>query len=300
MKRFLPLLIFFTLGFLLKANNLKISVNITHYKGDADEKQEIKHFTQVLEERFKEYDWEIPHDILTDRQIIDISLSVTIKKALNDNYFQIALNCYGGLNSDKRLTIPYRKNIYFKEKETNIFFDYEEEPDLESDNADDIVTVLKFYTYLMLGNVFDRLSYIDSEHFKLQGNSLYKKLLEFNGLINSSMVRENWETRIGLIEEYNNNKRDNYKRLQALYFNAKHFFNEGEYSRCRLFIPYLLERVTQLTKDEKKIFLRKNRINLLKIFLSKNDSSCIIDLRNLEDKRFYRTYNQYLKKIKKN
>lgn len=300
MKRFLLILIFFTLGFLLKANNLKISVDINHYKADTDEKQEIKHFTQVLEERFKEYDWEIPHDILTDRQTIDISLSVTIKRELSDNNFQIAFNCYGGLNSDKRVTIPYKKNIYFREKETNIFFDYEEEPELESDNANDIVNVLKFYTYLILGNVYDRLSYVDSEHFKLQGNSFYKKLLEFNSLINSSLIKENWKTRVELIEKYNNSKMDNSRRLEALYFNAKHFFNEGEYSRCKLFIPYLFEHVKQLTKDEKKFFLRSNRINLLKIFLSKNDSTCIIDLRNLEEKRFYRTYDQYLKKIKTN
>lgn len=293
-------MLFFSLVFLIFGENLKFEIKINHYKASKIEKEEIERFSEILEERFTEFNWEIPKNILRDDQKIEIYHTITVKKELNESYYQVALNCYGGISSQKRQTMPDKKNIYFREKETNIYFDYDEDPFMETENADDIVNVLKFYSLLILGKSCDRLSFVDSENFQLLGSEMYNKLNDFSNLIKSNIIKENWKERIQITEKYNNVSSESERKLEALFYNARYFYNISEFNRSKLFVPYILENLKLQTKDDRQSFLQANRINLLKIFVLNNDSSSLIGLQKIDKKNLSSIYNTYLKKIKKN
>lgn len=290
--RFISLLL---LSALLTAGNVEFTFKIIYLKPDNTEVvQKLNIFASELEKQLNNFRWELPH---TDFEKIETSINVNIDKNTSLTGFTGMITVSSGPVNDTRQFVTLRKSIYFNEKDMSFQIEYENEPILDRMSASHLETIVLFYSYLAMGENFDRFSYTDRPAFQLEGDFYYRKLNTFESILSSASERNDWSKRVELINNYRMDKNIELRRLNALIYNAVYFMNTGKKDRAVYFIEPVFEELNKAA-DIPDIFFTNNFYALSEIFSLKDDEKYFEYLisRDPEREGFYRNKIGSLKK----
>lgn len=224
-------------------------------------------FSAELEKKLENYDWKFPH---TDFNKIETSVSINIEKLISDNTFSGVMTVSSGLASEPGKPIALKKDIYYNEQGQTFKIMYEEDPQIETFNPTSVESIIMFYSYLTLGEIFDKLSYTDQKNFRLEGDYYFQKLYEFENFLISAADRNMWKKRLEIINKYRMNGNSDMRKLNAYIYNAVHLYNAGKKDRAVLFIEPITESMIG-AEDLNEIFFMNNFFALGEIFgLSKD------------------------------
>jgi len=264
-----------------------------YLKADVETRIKLTVFNKSLEEKLNSYDWKFPHD---DFEGISTNININIEKSTGDNKYTGMITISSGLTTKNKVSVPLKKDIYYNEQDVTFSIDVESEPDLDSTEPSSIETILRFYTFLLLGENFDRLSYTDQKNFKLEGEFYYLQLYDFENLINSAQERKNWRKRLDIINNLKQNKNIRQRKLNALIYNATFFINTGKSERAK----YFVSPIYKILKENEKIDIvntfKNNYYALGEVFSIEADTTYMNFLMRTDSlhKSFYST------KMKKN
>ena len=258
--RFLLLLFLSTI---LTAGTVEFTIKIIYLKPENSEVvQKLNVFASELEKQLNNFRWELPH---TDFEKIETNINVNIDQNTSVASFTGMITVSSGPVNEVRQTVPLRKSIYFNEKDMNFEIEYENEPILDRMSAGYLETIILFYSYLAMGENFDRLSYTDRPTFKLDGDLYYQKLNTFENILTSASDRNDWSKRIETLNIYRMEKNIELRKLNALIYNAVHFINAGKKERCSYFVEPVFEEL-QKALDLPEVFFTNNFYALSEIF----------------------------------
>ena len=253
---------------LLTAGNVEFTLRIIYLKPDNTEVvQKLNVFAAELEKQLNGFRWELPH---TDFEKIETSINVNIDKNTSVTGFSGMITISSGPVNEVRQFVPLRKSIYFNEKDMNFTIEYENEPVIDRMSASHLETIILFYSYLTLGENFDRLSYTDRPAFKLEGDFYYQKLNAFENILTSASDRNEWSKRIDLLNNYRMEKNIELRRLNAFLYNAVHFMNTGKKERASYFVEPVFEQLNKAA-DIPDNFFTNNFYAISEIFSLSND-----------------------------
>ncbi len=287
------LAIIFT-GNIFAQKKLNFNFNISFMRADSEAKEKLRKFKEKFAEVLNTYDFELPKDI--DFEKVESSIYITIKKEIGVNNYRASINISSGLVYSGVYKLHYKRDIMFSEPEFDFFADFSRNPDLQDNDIMSLAAIVKFYVYLILGENYDRLSFTDSENFFLQGNRFY----EYNYQVDSKLSaegREAWKKRLALLDDYRRSKNKNQRKLNALIFNSKYFFNRDKKDRAALFIPFIYEKLQELTDEESEEIFKKYHYELAEIFSLDKDSKYLLFL-SKNDKTHKGYYDRYIKQHK--
>ena len=277
---------------LIFSNTINFKLRTMYIKADIETMAKFNTFNKLLEERLNSHDWEFPHD---DFYGIETNINLNIEKSLSDGKYSGMITVSSGLTTKNKVSVPLKKDIYYNEQDVTFSMDIESDPDLYSKDPSSIETILMFYTYLLLGENFDRLSYTDQKNFKLEGESYYLQLYEFENLINSAQERKNWRKRLDIINNLKQNKYIRQRKLNAFIYNATLFINIGKSKRAKYFVEPIYTILKSDEKVDQETFFKNNYNALSEIFALEPDTTYINFLIKADPVH----KSNYLRKIKK-
>lgn len=263
--RFISLLL---LTAILTAGNVEFTFKIIYLKPDNTEVvQKLNIFASELEKQLNNFRWELPHN---DFEKIETSININIDKNTSLTGFTGMITLSSGPVNEVRQFVPLRKSIYFNEKDMSFQIEFENEPILDRMSASHLETIVLFYSYLAMGENFDRLSYTDRPTFKLEGDFYYRKLNAFENILSSASERNDWSKRIELLNNYRMDKNVEMRRLNALIYNAVYFLNKGKKERASYFVDPVFDQLNK-TLDVPETFFTNNFYALSEVFSLTND-----------------------------
>lgn len=280
---------------ILTAGNVEFTFKIIYLKPENSEVvQKLNVFASELEKQLNNFRWELPH---TDFEKIETSINVNIDKNTSLSGFTGMITLSSGTVNEVRQFVTVRKSIYFNEKDMGFQIEYENEPILDRMSASHLETIVLFYSYLAMGENFDRLSYTDRPAFKLEGDFYYQKLNSFENILSSASERNDWSKRVELLNDYRMDKNIELRRLNALVYNAVHFMNTGKKDRAFYFVEPVFDQLNKAT-DIPEIFFTNNFYALSEIFSLKGDEKYFeyLILRDPTRESYYRNKIGTLKK----
>lgn len=249
---------------------IDFTVKVIYLKPEKDVQLKISIFESALEKQLDSYNWKFPHD---DFEKIETNISINIEKLASDKTFNGLITVSSGLASAKVSAVPLKKDIYFNEFDLTFSLDYDSEPQIEKMVPMSIETLVMFYTYLTLGENFDRLSYTDQKNFKMEGNYYFQQLYEFENILTNAEERISWNKRLEIIKTYRENKNGDLRKLNALIYNAVYFINSGKKDRAVYFIAPIQDTISMIFEFPENFFMN-NFYALGEIFaLSKDEKN---------------------------
>ena len=291
------LLLFIFLTYLSQSEvfsgQLSFKVSIIYTKGSQELNRDLREYKKKLQTALNEFDWKFPD---LDFEKIETSINYNIESNSSETAYNGMLSISSGLTTKTRSQLPYKKTIYHNEKELSSIIDYENNPsfgnDLESypTEFNSLESILKFYITLSLAQSLDKLSYTNTRKFKLKGEEYLKILYGYESEINKAENSNKWRFRKEIIEDYKLKRKDDIRRLNALLFNAKFFYNKGEKDRAALFIEPMVRVLKKISKDEQESFFKTFYFDIGKIFALEKESQSFTTLKNL-DKANLKFYN---------
>lgn len=252
----------------MTAGNVEFTFKIIYLKPEnSDIVQKLNYFASELEKQLNYFRWELPHN---DFEKIETSINVNIDKNSSLTGFSGMITISSGTVNEVRQFVPIRKSIYFNEKDMTFTIDYENEPILDRMTPAHLETIVLFYSYLTMGENFDRLSYTDRPAFKLEGDFYYQKLNTFENNLTSASERNDWGKRIELLNDYRMDRNVELRRLNALIYNSVHFMNTGKKDRALLFADPIYDQLNKAA-DIPEIFFTNNFYAVSEIFSLKKE-----------------------------
>ncbi|MDA3838432.1 MAG: hypothetical protein PF574_05565, partial [Candidatus Delongbacteria bacterium] len=209
-------------------------------------------------------------------------------------YYKFIVTISNFLTTYHKVSVPYNKDLY-NEQDVVFSMDLESDPNLDNRYPSSIETILSFYIYLSLGEIFDRLSYTDQKNFKLEGEYYYLQLYEFENLINSAQERKNWTKRLKIINDLKQNVNIRQRKLNAFVYNASLFLNIGKSKRAKYFVEPIYTILKANEKVDQETFFRNNYNALAEIFALEPDTIYMNYLIKADPAH----KSNYLRKIKK-
>ncbi|MCK5759941.1 MAG: hypothetical protein KAH33_01525 [Candidatus Delongbacteria bacterium] len=294
MKKYTIIAILFLISVAL-SSSIDFKFRITYIKATTITKDKIDMFKKLLEDKFNSYDWKFPHN---DFEKIETNISINIEKSLSDGKYIGMVIVSSGLSSKNKMRVALKRDIYYNEQDVTFSMDLDSDPDLGRKTPSAIETILRFYTFLILGENFDRLSYTDQKNFKLEGEFYYLSLYEFENLINSAQERKNWSKRLDIINGFKQNKNIKQRKLNAFLYNAKHFINIGKSKRAEYFIEPIYNILKANDKIDRETFFKNNYNALGEIFAFATDTTYMNFLMK-EDPKHKSIYSAKIKKSNK-
>lgn len=222
----------------------------------------INAFATALENQLNSYNWDFPHN---DFERIETNININIEKIVSGNTFSGMITVSSGPASDQRYFVPLSKNIFFTERDLNFVIDYDNDPKLENNIPGSVETLVMFYSLLVMGENFDRLSYTDRPNFRLEGDFYYQQMYSMENILTGAGDRRDWDRRLELINTYRMERNTGLRRLNALMYNAVYFINTGKSPRAKLFIEPIKDIIgseLNITED----FFTRNFYALAEIF----------------------------------
>ncbi|MDA3886852.1 MAG: hypothetical protein PF638_14775 [Candidatus Delongbacteria bacterium] len=254
---------------LVFSNTIDFKLRTMYVKADTETREKLNPYNKMLEDKLNSYDWEFP---LKDFEHIETIININIEKSVSDGKYNGMVTISCGLTTKNRVSIPFNKDIY-NEQEVIFSMDLDADSDLETRNPSAIETILKFYIYRSLGEIFDKLSYTDQKNFKLEGEYYYLQLYEFENLIISAQERKNWRKRLEIINDLKQNKHIRQRKLNAFIYNASLFINKGKSNRARYFVKPIYKILKEDEKVDKETFFKNNYNALSEIFALEPDTT---------------------------
>lgn len=254
----------------LFGGTIDFTVKIIYLKPEKELLLKIRSFESALEKQLDSYNWKFPHD---DFEKIETNISVNIEKVVSGKTFNGIITVSSGLTAAAAAAVPLKKDIYFNEIDLSFSLDYDNEPQIDKMVPMSLETLILFYSYLALGENFDRLSYTDQKNFRVEGDNYFQKLYEFENILTSAEERISWNKRLEIIKIYRENKNADLRRLNALIYNAVYFINAGKKDRAAHFIGTIQDTMTKMFEYPETFFIN-NFYALGEIFsLSKDEKS---------------------------
>jgi len=241
---------------------IDFSVKFIYPKPERDLILKLNNFTTELEKQLENYDWKFPHK---DFEKIETNININIEKLVSGVNFSGVITVSSGLVTETKTPIAMKKDIFYSEQGMSFDIAYEEEPEISVLNSTSVETVIMFYSNLVLGNVFDRLSYTDQKNFRLEGDQYFQKLYEFENLLLSAGDRNAWSKRLEIINDYRLNKNLEERKINAYLYNAVYFYNSGEKDRAVHFIEPIIDSMSK-SSELTDIFFMNNFFALGEIF----------------------------------
>ena len=287
MKKIAIIFIIFFFSLAL-SNTINFKLRTMYLKADVETRIKLTPFNKLLEDKLNSYDWQFPHD---DFEGIETNININIERSLGDGKYNGMVTISSGLTTKNKVTVPLNKDIYYNEQDVTFSMDIDVDPDIDSKEPSSIETILRFYTYLLLGENFDRLSYTDQKNFKLEGEYYYLQLYEFENLINSAQERKNWSKRLDIINDLKQNKYIRQRKLNAFVYNASLFINTGRSKRAKYFVEPIYTILKSDEKVDHETFFKNNYYALAEIFVLEPDTTYMNFLINADPahESFYST-----------
>jgi len=264
MREFTLLLLFVLCAY---SQVIDFSVKFIYPKPERDLILKLNNFTTELEKQLENYDWKFPHK---DFEKIETNININIEKLVSDKNFAGVITVSSGLVTETKTPIALKKDIYYSEQGMSFDIVYEEDPDISINNSTSVESIIMFYSNLVLGEVFDRLSYTDQKNFRLEGDHYFQKLYEFENLLLSAGDRNAWSKRLEIINNYRLNKNIEERKINAYLYNAVYLYNSGKKDRAVHFIEPIIESMTKST-GLTDIFFMNNFFALGEIFALSGD-----------------------------
>ncbi|NOR44016.1 MAG: hypothetical protein GQ534_00390 [Candidatus Delongbacteria bacterium] len=256
---------------LIFSNTINFKLRTMYIKADVDVRIKLNAFNKLLEEKLNSYDWKFP---INDFEHIETIVNINIEKSVSDDKYSGMITISSGLTTKRTMSVPFNKDIY-NEQEMTFSMDLDSDPDLDSRNPSAIETILRFYIYLSLGEIFDKLSYTDQKNFKLEGEYYYLQLYEFENLISSAQERKNWRKRLEIINDLKQNKYIRQRKLNAFIYNATLFMNIGKSKRAKYFVEPIYKILKEDEKVDQETFFKNNYNALSEIFAFEPDTTYV-------------------------
>jgi len=253
------------------SQTIDYTVKFVYLKPDRELLSKLDAFSLSLEKQLDTYNWKFPHD---DFAKIETSISINIEKSVSGKEFTGVITVSSGITSDVITPIALKKDIYYNEQNATFRIEYEREPDITDLNSSSVESVIMFYAYLTLGEIFDRLSYTDQKNFRLEGDIYYQKLYEFENQLASAADRTEWNKRLEIINAFRTNGNMDFRRLNAYVYNAVYFFNKGLKERAALFAKPIMDSMSGLD-DIPDFYFMNNFMALGEICGLSEDSKAI-------------------------
>ncbi|HQO10658.1 MAG TPA: hypothetical protein PLK90_10890 [Clostridiales bacterium] len=294
MKKLLTIFIYLNIA-CAYGGAIDFSVKIIYLKQDADLTNKLRIFEESLERQMDNYDWKFPHN---DFEKIETSININIESLSSEKNGTGMLIISSGPATSAVKEIALKKDIYYSEQDMAFTLDYEADPKLDRMEPGTIETAVMFYSYLVLGENFDRLSYTDQKNFKLEGDYYYQKLYEFENLLTAAAERTVWSKRLDIINMYRMNTKLEIRKLHAYIYNAVYFINSGKKKRAKLFVEPMYESMTKVF-DFPQNFFMNNFYAFGEIFSLSDDEKHIRYLID-KDPSHESFYSQKLRKSQEN
>lgn len=271
----------------LYSASIDFTLRTIYLKPDQDVSTKINTFTTALEKQLDTYDWKFPH---TDFNKIEINISINIDKSTSDKMYTGVITTSSGLVSETRPSIPLKKDVYFNEQDISFSMDYDKEPQPDKLEPLSIETIVMYYAYMSLGEIFDKLSYTDQKNFKLEGEQYNLKLYQFENILTNATERKEWNKRLELINSIRQNKNIEMRKINALIYNGVYFFNAGKKDRAGYFIEPIYDLLSK-QNEIPEMFFTNNYYSLGELFALNKDPKFIGLLieKDIAHENFYKT-----------
>ena len=269
----------------LYAGKLNFKVSIIYTKGSQEINRDLRKYKKKLKTLLNEFDWKFPD---LDFEKIDTSINFNIESKSDETTFKGMFSISSGITTTTRSQLPYKKTIYHTEKDVSAILDHDANLNLGNDiesivnEFNSLESIIKFYVTLSLAQSLDKLSYTNTRKFKLKGDEYLRMLYGYESNINDSKNKDIWEYRKNIIEDYKLKRKDKIRRLNALLYNSKFFYNKGMKDRAMLFIEPMEKVLKKLDREEQEAFFKTFYFDIGKIFALRKNEPTFETLKNLD------------------
>lgn len=262
------------------AQDIKAEVTVTLENLPLEQQEKLVNFRQIMQDYINGNEW-------TNSEI-DVQIPLTLQIFFSSFSASSFEDAYG-----LQILISDNSDVQYFDRRCRMAYNAGDIPMFNQSNWTSLTSLIDFYVYLVIGNVFDKFD-------RFMGTPYFEKakMIAEQAKFGENRFIEGWDLRNELIQDVLSEENKKFREMKDFYYYGI-FFAEDDKKKARTYCKAAVEMIEDIMKIDKDYkdkcqkFLSAHYIELVDLFKDHEDVSIFQKLIEL-DPEHAEIYQEYL------